>query len=389
MTRSNKMATLVASAVLLACLPVISVAQSAEEAAARMAARAPVDLPKDMKPIYNTPDRADEDLKAHGIGTAEDELIRFLKEGLPRTTNLPKRPPEKSQLLIDAMVKLSRLKSEAAVPVLMQIARFDTSIGAFRVVEYDVNQTTPQAREDFRVRAYRLIQYNAITALGMIGDPRARELIRSIMQQETAPGAQIQYAICLATLGDPSGIDGLIQLINLQNRRESAAAAKAFYFITGENLGYTENTPVRMRKSLPGRYAQWWAQHRSTFRPDPAAIDKRREEPMQLTVYTARSTRDLLKLAAIYFDFNNTLGSAAAREKIHQAGKSLNSEFKRIATDPMEDLDVRMEAMNWYFEANRSDPLDILKDLRKDENPEIADKANTLLQQIAEESASR
>ena len=69
----------------------------------------------------------------------------------------------------------------AAVPVLMQVARFDTSLGAFKVIEFDVSKSTVQSRDDFRVRAYRLIQYNAITALGVIGDPRAAELIRAIL----------------------------------------------------------------------------------------------------------------------------------------------------------------------------------------------------------------
>src|SRR5690606_19544218 len=136
-----------------------------QEAAARAAAaNAPTDLPSDMKPIYAAPDRATEDLKAHDIGVAEDQLVAFLKNGLPRTSNLPERPAEKSQLVIDAMARLARMKSKDAVPVIMQIAKFDTTVGAFRVVELDVNKTSPQSRDDFRVRAYRLIQYNAITA---------------------------------------------------------------------------------------------------------------------------------------------------------------------------------------------------------------------------------
>lgn len=377
----------VATAAAFLCMQICMippVASAAEETPV-VVPGAPIDLPKHMKPIITTPDRAVEDLTAHGIGVAEDQLIDFLKKGLPRTSNLPERPEEKSQLVIDAMAKLAREKSSAAVPVLMQIARFDTNIGAFNVVEYDVAKTSPQTRDDFRVRAYRLVQYNAVTALGVIGDKRSAELVQSILQQEKTAAGQIQYAICLASLGNAAGIDYLLPIINQQNRRESAAAAKAFYYITGQDFGYTVHSPIRLRKTLPGRYAQWWAQNRATFRPDPAAIDRRRSEPPSATVYTARSSRDLLKLAANYFDLNNTLGSAAARQQIADAGKTLNKEFEKIATDPMEDLDVRMEAMNWYFAANRSDPLDILKKLRRDENPEVADKANTLLEQIAEE----
>jgi HEAT repeat protein len=342
-----------------------------------------------MKPVYSTSDRATEDLKAHGIGTSEDELIRFLQEGLPRTTGLPKRPVEKSQLIIDAMAMLANMESRAAVPVITKIARFDTSIGAFRVIEMDVEKTSPQARDDFRVRAYRLIQYNAINALGLIGDPQSANLIRSILQQEQAAGAQIQYSLCLASLGDPSGINYLVKLIELQNRRESAAAAKAFYYITGQDFGFTENSPIRARQQLSSRDAQWWNQNRGTFRVDVNAVRERRLNPKSHDIYAARSTRDLLKLAANYFDFNNTLGSRDARKQISSAGSSLNKEFERLALNEMEDLDVRIEAMNWYFEANRSDPLDILKKLRRDENPEIVDKANTLIDQIADEARMR
>jgi hypothetical protein len=184
-------------------------------------------------------------------------------------------------------------------------------------------------------------------------------------------------------------VDYLVNLINQRNRRESAAAAKAFYYVTGKDFGYTENSPVRVRESLSGKYSEWWRQNRQTFRPDAEAVRQRRLAPTQKPAYAPRSTRDLLKLAANYFDFNNTLGSADARKAISSAGATLNGDFKKIAMDPMEDLDVRTEALNWYFEANRSDPLEILKSLRRDENPEVADKANTLLEQIAEETQKK
>ncbi len=349
----------------------------------------PTDLPKDLKPVYATPDRVTADLTAHGVGLSEQELIAFLKNGLSKTSGLPNQPLEKSQLIIDAMALLAKMGSRAAVPVLMQIVQFDTNLGAFKVIELDVQKTSPQARDDFRVRAYRLIQYNAINALSLIGDPQSMQLIRTVLSQEKAAGAQIQYALCLATLGDPSGVDFLIPLINMENRRESAAAAKAYYIITGQDFGYSEDSPVRARKALASQYSQWWNQNRSTFRASPDAVRERRLNPKTDSIYAARSTRDLLKLASNYFDFNNTMGSVEARTSLKNAGTSLNKEYERIGLDPMEDLDVRMEAMNWYFEANRSDPLELLKKLRRDENPEIVDKANTLIDQIADEARMR
>lgn len=351
----------------------------------------PADLPKDMKAVYADTDRATQDLKAHGVEVDEQSLINFLENGLAKMEALPARPLEKSQLLIDAMAKLSNMRSAAAVPIISRIARFDNTVKSFKIVEYDVSKTTSQSREDFRQRAYRLVQFNAVNALSLIGNPESADIVRNVLAQERTAGAQIQYAICLASLGDTSGVDYLVALINMRNRKESAAAAKAFFFITGEDFGYTEDSPVRARAALAPRYSEWWQHYRQTFRVNPEAVRERRLNANAPKVAAARSTRDLLKLAANYFDFNNTLGSADARKTLNAAGSSLNAEFKKVALNQMEDLDVRMEALNWYFEANRrsanTDPMEIYKPLRKDENPEIADKVATLLSQLTEDKA--
>src|SRR5690606_27432500 len=113
----------------------------------------------------------------------------------------------------------------------------------------------------------------------------------------------------------------------------------------------------------------------------------RMSEPAKILQYEPRTLRDYLNVASYYFDFNNKANSVEVREKLRQAGTSLNSDYMKIASDPNEDLNIRIEAMNWYFEANRSDPLNFRKNLRKDENPEIRDKAQTVLDQIAEEKA--
>ncbi len=90
----------------------------------------------------------------------------------------------------------------------------------------------------------------------------------------------------------------------------------------------------------------------------------------------------MLKVAARYFDFHNRIKSVEVRATLKQQGMALNPEYERIAQDPMEDLDVRMEAMNWYYEANREKSAALFNRLRKDENPEIVDKAHALIDQI-------
>lgn len=366
-----------------------TIALAAGHGPAQTAPEDPLKALETGNPVYTKVDRASQDLKAHGIGLSENELIAFLRDGIPASSKFPPTPPEKSQLIIDAMAALAQLRSKAAVPVLIRLARFDTTLKSFSLIDYDLQNTSPQAKDEFRLKAYRLVQYNAINAISLIGqpDPAAIDLIRAVMQQEKSLHAQIQYALCLATLGDPSGVDYLIQIIAMENRKESAAAAKVFYFITGQDLGYTENTPIRRRKSLPGQYRQWWTQHRASFAIDREAVRKRRLAGTTARNYTPRSTRDLIKSAANYFDFNNKDKAVQSRDKLVGAGTSLNKEYEQIAMDPMEDLDVRIEALNLYFSANRpADPLDLFRRLRRDENPEVAQKAENLIQQLADDA---
>src|SRR5690606_3954951 len=122
--------------------------------------------------------------------------------------------------------------------------------------------------------------------------------VRSIYQNETEVGAKIQYAICLANLGDPSGLDYLVQVILQANRRESAAAARAFTIITNQDFGYTENTPIRARRTRSQLYAQWWQGNRGRFAVDREGVFERRTNPVAQVAYEPRTTRDFLKVAS-------------------------------------------------------------------------------------------
>lgn len=328
------------------------------------------------------------ELRQCGVGLTSPQLIQFLEAGVPDTSALPEEPQEKSQLIIDAMAKLASLKAEDAVPTLEKIASVEMPQGVMQMLDYDVRNTSPEGREDFRNRALRLMQYNAVNALSLIGKTSSRALVRSIFKQETDTNARIQYAVCLASLGDASGVDFLVDVIGRENRRQSAAAARAFLIITGQDFGYTEHTPVRARRSRAATYAQWWRANRGDYIVDVAAVNERRAAPPINMTYQPRNTRDLLKLASNYFDFNNMTKSQDARKALKDAGDSINGDLERIAQDVNEDLNIRMEAMNWYYEANRqntSKPKALMKRLKRDENPEISDKANTLLEQIEDD----
>ena len=332
---------------------------------------------------------AETTLAKHGIGLTAPELIKFLEDGFSGGINkdrLPVKPVEKTQLAIDAMARLAKLRSTESVPLLVRIAVMEMPAGIQQLLSFDLENTSPEGRNEFRQKSLRLLRYNAVNALGLVGDAHALNAVRNAFNAEQSPAARIQYALALASLGDSSGVDYLVEVIQVENRRESAAAAKAFYMITEQDFGYTENTAIKARRAKARMYRDWWKKNRTSFRPEPEAIYARRVKGDPLPSFEPRSTRDLLKLATNYLDFDNKMRSRDARDRLAQSGTSLNGDLQKIAMDEMEDLDIRMEAMNWYYQANRSASEDFLKRLRRDENPEIIDKAQSLLEQIEYEA---
>ena len=330
-------------------------------------------------------------LRSHGIGLDAPSLIRLLENGLSDEVraSMPDKPSEKSQLAVYAMARLATAKSEAALPALLGIAAMNPPAGIESLLKFDTEQTSPESRTEFRVRALKLLQFNAVNALGIIGDTAALPVVRAVFQQEQHPAARIQHAISLASLGDSSGMDFLVQAIRAENRRESAAAARAFFIITGQDFGYTENTAAKVRGSKAAEYANWWKQNAANFKADRNAVAKRRYEPTPMPSFQPRNSRDLIKLSAYYFDFNNQFRTYEARSQIANAGKRLNDDLIELMNNDSEDIDVRTEAMNWYYEFNRADARKPLRSLRRAADPEVADKANALLEQIATDETNQ
>ena len=325
------------------------------------------------------------DLRNHGVSLDPASLLQLLERGIPDSAmrrGLPDKPHEKSQLAVYAMARLAAAKHADAVPALIGIAALNPPPGVEALLRIDIQNTSPENREEFRRRALKLLQFNAINALGLIGDTAALAVMRAAFNEERHPAARIQHAISMANVGDPGGVDFLVQVMQMMNRRESAAAARAFYIITGQDFGYTENTALKMRGPKAKEYANWWRANRAAFQVDREGVSRRRLEPSPMPAFQPRNTRDLVKLSAYYFDFNNQYRTFEARRQLEQAGKTLNNDFLRLMNDEAEDLDVRLEAMNWFYEFNRGDARRALRRLRSDENPEVVDKANSLLEQI-------
>lgn len=331
------------------------------------------------------------ELRLNGIDPTPESCLRLLREGLPPSVDpqkLPDSPPEKTQLAVDAMAILAKLRYEPSAETLLAIAQQDFPKGVRSLLAIDLSVTSPENRELFRARAAEILQYNAINALGLLGEKRALPIVRSVFEQENRTAPKIQYALTLASLGDASGIDFLVRVISLQNRRESVAAAKAFALITGQDFGYTDQTPITKRKQLSRAYQDWWRANKSSFRPEPKAILARRLAPEKPVSFQPRTTRDLVKLSSMYFDVNNKPQVIEARERLANAGAVINGDLEKLMFDEAEDLNIRLEAMNWYYEINRSRAKDAFKRLRRDANPEVSEKATLLLQKIENPDSS-
>ncbi len=327
----------------------------------------------------------EKELQSHGLAPTPAACLKFLQEGFPPSVDvskLPETPPEKSQLAVDAMAILAKQRYRAAVDTLIRIAAQDLPKGVEQLLEFDLRHTAPDQRQQFRQRGLEILQYNAVNSLGLIGDKRALPQVRAVYEKETRTAPKIQYALALACLGDAHGVDFLVRVIQEQNRRESAAAAKAFSMITGQDFGYTDQTPIKKRRQLARTYQLWWAQNRQTFSLEPEKVLERRLAPPPPASYTPRTTRDLLRLSSQYFDLEEKPKVLEAREKIAAAGPALNPELEKIMFDELEDLNIRLEAMNWYYEINRSKAREAFRRLRRDANPEVVDKAKLLLEKI-------
>lgn len=324
-------------------------------------------------------------LATHGVGGSREELIRFLEQGFgPNVdrTKLPPKPVEKTQLAIDAMGALAAMRANEAVPVLMKIAGADLPPGVAQLMEEDLSKTRPESQSAFREKALRLLRYNAVVALGVMGNRNAIPVIQQALGAEPSIAARIQYVLALASLGDSSGVDYLVQVIGMENRRESAAAAQAFFLITGQDLGYTDATPVRLRRERARKYKDWWKANRGSFKADAQAVLQRRANPPGEKPFEPRNTRDLVKLSTYYFDFDNKMRSRDARERLQRAGRAISPDLQKIAMDPAEDIDVRLEAMNWLCVNSGEEARSIFKKLKRDENPEIAEKAQVLIDDL-------
>ncbi|MCX7011910.1 MAG: hypothetical protein NTW86_04980 [Candidatus Sumerlaeota bacterium] len=333
-----------------------------------------------------------DDLERNGIRGDTASLRQFLTNGFPSSVSyksLPERPPEKCQLLINAMQVLGKRGAKDAVAPLVSLARGQASAGIQDMIQRDALSIPAASRAAYQTALQKALQYNAAVALGFIGDRSAAPLLRQLFDAETEPAVRCQYALGLACCGDPSGIVFLVAEIQKANQTSSVAAAKAVYYIAGVDFGYTETSPAALRRKLAGDYTAWWQETAARFALTPPVIIRRRIDGIPEPRIAPTSVRNLVAMASNPLDFSDARGSRTAAEKLDSMGKDLVKDLEPILHDPMEDIAVRIEAMRRYVLLRGKDARKAMKKLSEDENPEIAAYAKKAVQNIESGAALR
>ncbi len=321
-------------------------------------------------------------LAAHNIAPSASGIISFLHSGwavLPSKATMPEFPTEKTQLLILAIEELGKARERRAVDVLLNIAQGKLSDGVEELIQHDLARLPLERQATQRQFMLALLRYNAVNALGLIGDARALPVVQQLATEETNARLKCRYILALACLGGAPDINFLAAQIKRANQAESVTAAQIFYLITGVSYRLTPTTPLKARRLAAEKYETWWRQNRETFSVNPGAVIRRRLTPSVEAKRPLTSLRNLLDAAGHILDINGQYQSYEARQQLETLGPSMLPDLEKIVWDEMEDLRIRRQAIIYYAQLCGKKAKRTLKKLRKDKNPEISQLARSLL----------
>ena len=125
-------------------------------------------------------------LNACGISLSPPKLVEFLERGFPQGSPWEKiltEPIPATQLTIFAIKELARKQSRLAVPVLIKTARGEFTPGERALVNYDCSALSPSRQKKEKSLLYEYIRFNAVNALGLIGDTRGLPVLQQVFEK--------------------------------------------------------------------------------------------------------------------------------------------------------------------------------------------------------------
>lgn len=335
----------------------------------------------------NEPKRAVqvEYLENHMVPPTPEGMLRFMNNGFPPDVNwgaMPEFPASKTDVYLYALQELGRRRHQPAFDTVSALARGETNPGLDRIIVRDMGAYRERERRQREAVLRGAVRYNAIVALGLLGDERAVPMLNDMFGQISDDRWRIQIALALATLGDGSQVGYLVELVKRKNQEESVAAHETLRLITGKDWGYERTTSVMMRDKLANDVALWWLGAASSFQPEPQEIIRRRYFEPDTRWPLPVSLRDMLRSASRFPDPEKRFHADYARGVLDRMGASRVNEIREVAMDEWEDVMVRREAMRRVADIEKKDSKAMLKKLRKDKNPEVAEMAKSLLERL-------
>lgn len=321
-------------------------------------------------------------LMSHGVNTNREAILDFIENGFSRQAiqrGLPSEPEIKTAVMNTAIREAGFRRMREAVPILSNAARGQLNEAMQGIIRRDIEGMPIQSMEERQFLYGRRILFDSVVALGYIGDPDGIDAVLHAMENHRGVGMLREGSIALALKGDERGLARIAeQLPRYGDPDEQADLFAAIYYITGRNYGVRDVTSVARRREAVEEFRQWHANNSgiSGGRDD---IFRRRLNGLQFPDPPIASLRGALRASVTFGDFDKRY---AARQTLRQRAQDSVSELKEIATDPLEDLDIRQAAMEWYA---ASDPRGARRDIRRlrnDENARIAQVAERLVNDI-------
>lgn len=326
--------------------------------------------------------QAAETLVSHGIATDPASLMAFLREGfdvaaLPR--GLPASPSLKVEVVDSAIRELAVQRSEAAVPLLIELAESRPPAAVDRIIRRDLEGLPLEYGDRAMAESVELLATNATVALGLIGDERAIPALLARLRSPLPAAPKADAAVALGMMGRGEGLEEMLALARRVESNDCVLAFATVYILTGRNYGVSINTSLARRRALVDELERWYhggGKETPIYRSE---VRRRQSAPPQATVLEPNSLRGMLRDTFNVFDYDRRF---LARQHLRDQMNSRFDELSAIVADPMEELDVRRAAMQWIVVANPNGSKSVLRRQRRDENPMIRDAADAMLEEI-------
>ncbi|MDX2175355.1 MAG: HEAT repeat domain-containing protein [Candidatus Sumerlaeia bacterium] len=323
------------------------------------------------------PDRR-ELLTTHGVDPEAEALAAFLEAGFPPGFTVPPTPELKTQIVLSAIQEAGIGGHRALAPLLQRLAIGEPTPGVRSILERDLERQPIGMHDTVRAGFLRLVVRNATVSLGLLGDPASRPALEQVLAAADEPATRLEAAIALAMTGSGAGLSYVVEAAASDDRPLASAAFQAAYYITARNYGVTSVTSDARLDQHRGQLREWAASDAARgFAPSAPDVRRRRAAgPPAPPAPEPDTLRALLRDTRNPFDQQRRI---AARNRLIELRAASLAEFRALAQDVLEDVDIRTEALRWY--ALVESPRELRRAARrlaKDRDAEVAQLAERL-----------